>query len=226
MTISKFVAEVTKRGLARQNRFEVIIPNLFGDERLISLLCQSASLPGATVAVKKQMLFGPAYVRPASINYGDTISLSFLCDKDMSVRRAFDAWMHRVVNPSSFTVNYKDEYARNITIHQLDEKENYTYSIVLIDAFPVQLGALALNQSAMDRFHILPVTFSYRVWETYDITNTDIFQADIRGPQEVLKKRDVQPRLVDVRNVEEVASATPGSQTNGGGSLSNLPIAP
>ena len=146
-TISNFLAEVASRGLARQNRFEVQIPNLFGDERLVSLFCQSASIPGATVAVKKQTLFGPTYVRPASINYGDTITLSFLCDKEMNVRRAFDKWIHTVINPSSFTVNYKDEYARTVTIYQLDEQENYTYSVKLIDAFPVSVGALEIGRA-------------------------------------------------------------------------------
>jgi hypothetical protein len=196
MSISNFLAQVTKLGLARQNRFEVQIPNLFGDERLISLFCQSATLPGASLALKKQTLFGPAYIRPASINYGESITLSFLCDKDMLVRKAFDKWIHSIVNPSSFTVNYKDEYARTITINQLDEKENYTYTIQLIDAFPTVIGALSLNQAALDRFHILPVTFSYRVWETGDITNTDIFQSTIVGPEELLKTtRTTQPQL-------------------------------
>ena len=195
MSISNFLAQVTKLGLARQNRFEVQIPNLFGDERLISLFCQSATLPGASLALKKQTLFGPAYIRPASINYGESITLSFLCDKDMLVRKAFDNWIHSIVNPSSFTVNYKDEYARTITIYQLDEKENYTYSIQLIDAFPTVIGALSLNQAALDRFHILPVTFSYRVWETADITNTDIFQSTIVGPEELIKTtRTTQPQ--------------------------------
>jgi hypothetical protein len=113
----------------------------------------------------------------------------------MLVRKAFDNWIHSIVNPSSFTVNYKDEYARTITIYQLDEKENYTYSIQLIDAFPTVIGALSLNQAALDRFHILPVTFSYRVWETGDIRNTDIFQSTIVGPEELLKTtRTTQPQ--------------------------------
>jgi hypothetical protein len=195
-TISEFVTQVSTRGLARQNRFEVIIPNLFGDERLISLFCQSASLPGATLSLKKQTLFGPAYVRPGSINYGESITLSFLCDKDMLVRKVFDNWIHSVINPSSFTLNYEDEYARTITIYQLDEKENYTYSIQLIDAYPIAIGSLSMNQAALDRFHILPVTFSYRVWETADISNTEIYQASILGPQELLKTtRTTQPQL-------------------------------
>lgn len=173
--ISEFQAEVANRGLARQNRFQVSIPNT-GDLRLFNLFCQSASLPGATVQVKKQNLFGPAYIRPANINYGEQISLSFLCDKDMQIRKGFDEWLHQVINKSSFTVAYKSDYARDVLIDQLNEKEEITYSIRLVEAFPVSIGALALNQSALDRFHILPVTLAYRYWEYGDNAfNSDTF---------------------------------------------------
>jgi len=190
--VQNFVQEVSSRGLARQNRFQVEISQVDfwpgGDSRILTLLCQSASLPGATIAVKKQTLFGPEYVRPGNINYGDTLQLSFLCDKDMWVRTVFDLWMHRVINTAEFTVNFKDQYARDIIIKQLDESENTTYAVKLIDAFPVQMGAMALNQSALDRFHILPVTFSYRYWETDKITNSEVFEPLVDGPKEGLKR--------------------------------------
>lgn len=176
--ISDFQSEVAGRGLARQNRFQVTIPNT-ADIRLFQLFCQSASLPGATVQVKKQNLFGPAYIRPANINYGEQISLSFLCDKNMDIRRGFDDWIHQVINKSSFTVAYRSDYARDVYIDQLDEKENITYSIKLVDAFPVSIGALALNQSALDRFHILPVTLAYRYWEYGDNAfNSQLYTAE------------------------------------------------
>lgn len=190
--VQNFVQEVSSRGLARQNRFQVEISQVDfwpgGDSRILTLLCQSASLPGATIAVKKQTLFGPEYVRPGNINYGDTLQLSFLCDNDMWVRTVFDLWMHRVINTAEFTVNFKDQYARDIIIKQLDESENTTYAVKLVDAFPVQMGAMALNQSALDRFHILPVTFSYRYWETDKITNSEVFEPLVDGPKESLKR--------------------------------------
>jgi hypothetical protein len=230
-TISEFVTQVSARGLARQNRFEVVIPNLYGDSRLVSLFCQGGSLPGATIAVKKQTLFGPAYIRPGNINYGETLQLSFLCDKDMSIKKTFDTWIHTVINPSSFTVNYKEDYSRDITIYQLDEKENYTYSVTLIDAFPVAMGALSLNQAALDRFHILPVTFAYRYWQTLDISNSDTYNPFIEGPQEKLRQqKTTQPQIKPVSqdnplDPANLASSTPGTIAPGGSS-SNLSFAP
>lgn len=169
-SISQFQAAVANRGLARQNRFQVIIPNMGSgsDGELFILLCQSASLPGATIQVKKQNLFGPAYIRPTNINYGEQLSLSFLCDKDMIVKKGFDEWMHQVINKSSFTVAYQSSYARDVLIHQLDNAEKIVYGIKLVGAFPISMGALSLSQSAVDRFHTLPITLAYRYWEYHD----------------------------------------------------------
>jgi hypothetical protein len=141
----------------------------------------------------------------------------------MQTKKIFDSWIHTVVNKSTFTVNYKSSYVRDVVINQLDERENITYSVKLVDAFPVQIGNLALNQSALDRFHILPVTLNYRFWETNYIDNStapleSIFTDFSTPPQ--------QPRYIDPSNIGEVGSAPPGSVILGGDRLSDLPIAP
>lgn len=235
--VQNFVEEVSARGLARQNRFQVEITNVDfspgGDSGTLTLLCQSASLPGATLALKKQSLFGPDYVRPASINYGDTLQMSFLCDKEMWVRNIFDLWIHRAVNMGSFTVAYKQDYVRDIIITQLDESESATYSIKLVDAFPIQIGAMALNQSALDRFHLLPVTFSYRYWETDKISNSEVYDSQVEGSNFETKKwgpkvPDNRPPNsgfsdpVDPSNIGEFGSAPPYSPVQGGGFTSGF----
>lgn len=205
-SIQNFLSEIGKRGLARPNRFEVRISNvdfLPGDvSRILPLLCQSAALPGATILTRTQNLFGPIYVRPTSINYGDTLSMNFLVDKDMLVKNLFDTWIHNVVNMSSFTVNYKDAYARDILISQLDESERATYSVTLVDAFPISMGALSLNQGSNDTFHILPVTFSYRYWSSDVIQQDKSETSIINGPQEKLKEWG--PKLTPSRPGEGV----------------------
>ena len=233
-SVSEFVQTVSAQGLARQNRFQVEISNVDflpgANDRNITLLCQSASLPGATIVVKKQTLFGPAYIRPGTINYGETLNMTFLVDKNMTIKNIFDRWMHYAVQVSSFTVAYRQNYARDIIIKQLDEAENVTYEVRLIDAFPVSIGALALNQSALDRFHQLPITFAYRYWETLYIPNSENYDPFVQEPRQKLLENPNFPRvgskIVDVSNIGEVASSTPGSQTNAGGRLSDLGFFP
>lgn len=223
-SVSEFQQTITSTGLARQNRFQVLIPNI-NNQRILSLLCQSSNIPGATLQVKRQTLFGPSYIRPGSINYGETVQMSFLCDKDMEVRKTFDGWIHSVINPSSFTVNYKDEYARDIIIYQLDEGENITYSLRLVDAFPLSVGSLQVNQAALDRFHMLPVTFSYRYWETLDISNSENYDPFVEGPTEKLKQqKTTQPEIPKpIQNRPDViSSSTPGSVVDGAGTTSDI----
>lgn len=220
-SVTEFQQTIAKKGLARQNRFQVLIPNMING-KLISLLCQGGSLPGATIVVKKQTIFGPNYIRPGTINYGETIQFSFLCDKDMEVKKMFDDWMHTVINPSSFTVNYKDEYSRDIIVYQLDEGENITYSVRLVDAFPVNMGSLSLNQAALDRFHMLPMTFTYRYWETENISNSLTYNLE---PPLIQKSTQPQiPRPFIKNDPAVIGSNTPGALIEGGNFSSNLPV--
>ena len=107
-SISNFISEVNIRGLARPNRFEVFIlpPSglgaLTGSGRLVSLLCESASLPAMSISTKPYRIYGASYQRPVSSEFnGDGITLSFYIDNQMEVKSFFDAWMFKVVNPNS-----------------------------------------------------------------------------------------------------------------------------
>jgi hypothetical protein len=170
-SISNFISEVNIRGLARPNRFEVFIlppPGLgalTGSGRLVSLLCESASLPAMSISTKPYRIYGASYQRPVSSEFnGDGITLSFYIDNKMEVKSFFDAWMFKVVNPNSFNVSYQREYVSQIKIAQLDEKNNENYSIYLEDAFPRAVNMLDLNMGSTNQVHKLNVTFAYRRW--------------------------------------------------------------
>ena len=172
-SIENFTGQVFGGGLARENRFRVTMPNEVSGEQLVSLFCESSSLPQLIVISKQQRLFGPAHVRAATIDYGGAgLAMTFYVDREMRVKKWFDAWMHKCVNPGEYTVKYLSEYAGDILIEQLDEQDNVTYAVKLIGAFPTSCGPLSLNHGSLDTFHKLPVTFTYRYWETPAIQNT------------------------------------------------------
>ena len=138
---------------------------LTGSGRLVSLLCESASLPAMSISTKPYRIYGPSYQRPVSSEFnGDGITLSFYIDNQMEVKSFFDAWMFKVVNPNSFNVSYQREYVSQIKISQLDEKNNENYSIYLEDAFPRAVNMLDLNMGSTNQVHKLNVTFAYRRW--------------------------------------------------------------
>lgn len=173
-SLDKFKAEVRSKGLARPNRFEVniLLPSGLANTslsnegaRLVSLFCESASLPTQTLSVKQQRILGPAYQRPVGIDYGgEGIPMTFIVDQQMEVKSFFDNWISKVINPNEYYVNYESDYAASIKIDQLNEKDEIMYSVELIDAFPRSVAMMELNNTSQNQIHKLNVTFAYRKW--------------------------------------------------------------
>jgi hypothetical protein len=166
-SLSDFVSSIRSDSLARTNRFEVLLPSKPGSRaksNLVSLMCEQAQLPALTIATRSQKIFGPTRTRPVSSEYGGSAQFVFHVDRDMRIKEYFDDWVHTVISPTNFTVNYQRDYASSIFVRQLDEQDNITYEIELIEAFPVAIGQMDLNHLSSNQTHRLPVNFSYRYW--------------------------------------------------------------
>jgi len=174
--LQDFIAEVKTKGLARVNRFEVIItPPQFITSRYlefnkISLLCEISNFPPINLSVKPFKIFGPSYQRPITSEYGgDGMSMTFHVDREMKVKKFFDDWMETVVDRNNFTVAYQNEYVTKIAIRQLDEANNVNYEIELLEAFPRSMTLMDLNHTAQNQTHRLNIIFAYRYWRRTDI---------------------------------------------------------
>jgi hypothetical protein len=168
------------KGLARPNRFEIQInlPNsiasspaaqsLGSQDRTISIACEVSHLPQLLLHTKPYMIYGPAQQRVITSDYGgEQIDMTFLVDKDMYIKAFFDTWMHNIVYPNTFNVNYLENYATDIIIKQLDEQDNIKYQVTLISAFPKSISPLTLDYSATNQVHKMSVSFAYRKWTVY-----------------------------------------------------------
>jgi len=174
--LNNFISSVKTRGLARVNRFEVeifpptILAGLTEEARLTSLLCEISNFPPINLSVKPFKIFGPSYQRPITSEYGgDGISMTFHVDTDMVLKRFFDDWTENIVRRDDFTVNYQSSYTTNIKIKQINEEENVTYEIELLEAFPRSVTLMDLNNSAQNQTHRLNIIFAYRYWRRTDI---------------------------------------------------------
>lgn len=179
--LDSFVTQVrTGAGLSRTNRFEVIIAPPAGlsqvrrnSSDLVSLYVDSTSFPTFNLAITAFKIFGPAYQRPITSDYGgEGIPITFNVDRNMSIKSFFDDWCHLVVDPKTFEVGYLKDYASTINIRQLDEQNNINYELQLIDAFPRSLSSMELSNSSQNQTHRLTVTFSYRYWKNVTLKNT------------------------------------------------------
>jgi hypothetical protein len=170
-SLENFVAEINKSGVAKPSKFEIEITpppslaNYAEISKLASVYCEVANFPSLTINTKQHQIYGPAYQRPVGSDYGgDGISVSFLVDKDMNIKKFFESWMFSIVDTNSYNLNYQSSYTTQIKISQLDEADNIKYSIKLIDAFPRNISDMGLNSSAVNAAHKLSVVFAYRKW--------------------------------------------------------------
>jgi hypothetical protein len=116
----------------------------------------------------------------------------------MQVKKFFDEWTAKVVDPDTGLVGYQEEYTTTIRLRQLDEQDTVTYGIELTEAFPRSVNLLELNNSAQNQTHRLNVLFAYRYWKDtdreFETTPTDI-------PRQLLNPSIpvVDTRLTDVQ---------------------------
>ena len=142
--------------------------------RLLSYLCNTASLPGITfqgIPVKRQAI-GPEEFFPLAPTYED-VQLGFLVDGAGKVLQFFHQWMQNIVNVNPdnpikgaypWEVYYRDNYAIDIDIYWLNETGDAIIGVTLREAFPISMGSVALSWMDNDSVAQLPITFKYKSW--------------------------------------------------------------
>jgi hypothetical protein len=171
-SIAEFKASF-RTELARPNKFDVFIPVPFGlapyltVSRELNYRCESTDLPGRAIATTTQKIYGPEEKFPYQTTYND-INLTFICTDRMEEKNFFDAWLE-YINPSvTHNFKYKEKYAVNVRINQYDVRNRVSYSVDLIEAFPIGINEMALDWSA-DGYHKLTVTFAYTKWKNNSV---------------------------------------------------------
>jgi len=174
-----------KNGLARGNRFNVIFTppsqsllnlnpdvligsllsgsfnakNLISDPRDISLLCQSASLPGRQVTT----LDYQAEKQTVPVPYAfidEDVTCKFLLTNDYYMKIIFDDWLSAILDLDTYEVGYKKDFATDVVVQQLDLENKPVYGVRLVNAFPTSVTGVELD-SASTEVQELNVVFSY-----------------------------------------------------------------
>jgi len=186
MSIDNLKSVVAKKGgLARPNRFNVIFTppsqsilnldvgsiigsvlsgnfeadNLINDPRDISLLCQSVTLPGRNISTFEHQDFKQSNKFPYTF-IDDDVTISFLLTNDYYMRKMFDNWMSNIFSADSYIVGYKKNYAVDLIIQQLDQKNTPVYGTKLEKAFPTAIESTELSQDGQEVVR-MSVTFAY-----------------------------------------------------------------
>jgi hypothetical protein len=143
--------------------------------RRVQAFCSSISMPDREM-VQKEIRHGNKPARKVVYDFkSDNISATFYADKFMRERSYFELWQKAALSTStSYNVNYYDNYVTNVNIFQLgqyasrQERDDVTYGVQLIDAFPVSIGAVDYSADA-NTIQTISVDFSFRYWINYFI---------------------------------------------------------
>jgi len=189
----------TKLGFARNNKFLVTLPSVgvgggllagivgaFGgvgggaSPRELNILCSNVTMPAKQILTNERRIG----MELQKVAYGyavDDISMTFFLMNDYGVKDYFDSWRSTILDETGQASNYKNEYAKTVTIHQLRQPlkgfsrqlgpirfnagigGGSVYSVDLLEAFPIASSAIELNND-LDGLVQLNVTFAYTNW--------------------------------------------------------------
>ena len=189
----------TKLGFARANKFLVTLPTVGvgggllngiigafsgmgggASPRELNILCSNATMPAKQVLTNDRRI-GMEFQKVAYGYAVDDVSMTFYLMNDYGIKDYFDSWRSTILDEFGQASNYKNEYAKTITIHQLRQPlkgfskqvgpirfnaglgGGSVYSVDLLEAFPIASSAVELNNE-LDGLVQLTVTFAYTNW--------------------------------------------------------------
>jgi hypothetical protein len=171
-TLDAFKGEVLNKGNASENRFELMVntpkclsATLAMQTQAANLRVESVQFPALNLITKNRHTFGAPQPMPVAADYGGEhgITVTYICDRDMNVKKMFDGWINSIVDNDSQTVAYPDTYTTQMSIAQLDRQDMVVYTVTLKDVYPKTVSAMNANQHSGD-WQRVQVTFAYRKW--------------------------------------------------------------
>lgn len=136
--------------------------------RGLDIMCSQTALPGKMINVSETKYNGDTLKAGYSIMYGQQ-QFTFKVSRDMYEKNIIDSWMNLVVDPNTHEIGYHSSYATNIVIHQLNNRDQVVHSVMLEDAWPVNVNELVLSNLETNNTHELMVQFAYRKWKNVDL---------------------------------------------------------
>lgn len=170
--LDTFISYVKKQGLARTNRFQVIMPlpaaisnKYVPHAEMISLFTEQCQIPGLNFNSVPYRIYGESIEMPYEKMYSPVV-MSFYGDQDMVIKKLFDDWFNltqsSVTREYNYPINYK---VSPIQIISLDPADNERYVVSLIDAFPKTIHDITLDYNSKELMRI-QVQFTYKYYKT------------------------------------------------------------
>lgn len=167
--ISDFKAQLIGGGArANQFRVELSFPSYVTAGPVVGLraqfMCKAAQLPASTIENIPLQYRGRA-VNIAGERTFAPWTISIYNDVDFGIRNAMEQWSNGIQNLSNTNgrTNPRD-YQVDLQVHQLDRNGSIVKTYKFVDAFPIEVGAIALDFDTSNTVETFDVTFQYNYW--------------------------------------------------------------
>ena len=167
--ISDFKAQLIGGGArANQFRVELSFPSYVTAGPVVGLraqfMCKAAQLPASTLENIPLQYRGRA-VNIAGERTFAPWTVSIYNDVDFGIRNAVEQWSNGIQQLSSTNgrTNPRD-YQVDLQVHQLDRNGAIVKTYKFIDAYPIEVGAIALDFDQANTIETFDVTFQYNYW--------------------------------------------------------------
>ena len=167
--ISDFKANLIGGGArANQFRVELAFPSFVPAGPVVGLksqfLCKGAQLPASTLENIPLQYRGRA-VNIAGERTFAPWTITVYNDTDFAIRNAMEVWSNGIQSLQNTTgiVNPRD-YQVDLMVHQLDRNGAPVKTYRFIDAYPTEVGAIALDYDQANAIETFDVTFTYNYW--------------------------------------------------------------
>lgn len=158
-----------RAGLARTNRFNIIISNPFDTGKDLSLLCESCTFPGRQILSTDFSVWRNENKVPTGYSDED-VTCVFHLTNDYYVKDLFDQWLRAILNPDTYLVEYTPNFSKTVLLQQLNEFDQPVYEVELPYAWPVSVNSIELNNDSDNTIQKLTVVFTYNTWSSRKLT--------------------------------------------------------
>lgn len=167
--ISDFKAQLIGGGArANQFRVELAFPTFVAAGPVVGVktqfLCKAAQLPASTVENVPLQYRGRA-VNIAGERTFAPWTITVYNDTDFAIRNAMENWSNGIQNLTTTNgrVNPRD-YQVDLLVHQLDRNGAIVKTYRFVDAYPTEIGAIALDFDSANTVETFDITFQYNYW--------------------------------------------------------------
>lgn len=172
--VSAFIAVIGEKSVAPTSAFEVmisgpVVSDTYGGD--LTMRCDSVVFPGRSLTTTAFSSYGVARDIVTSQQLSK-ITCTFICSEDFSEKNFFQRWQDMACGNSRrqsgygegmFDLGYYDTYIGTVDIIQYSPTGEETYTCKLLEAYPVEIGALPASWDN-DGIHRLQVTFQYYIF--------------------------------------------------------------